>query len=65
MLLEGIALRRSTHKGGRAVTREDYRKKAELPAGLLVLSIKESDFGRAETYLTEIEQAIQDMRKQP
>lgn len=47
------------------MTREDYRKRAELFAGLLVLAIKEEDFNQVDTYLEEIKKAIEAMRKQP
>lgn len=45
--------------------REDYRKRAELLAGLLTLAIKEGDFSKTDSYLEEIKNAIKAMRKEP
>ena len=46
-----------------SMTAEDYRKKAEMHAELLVLAIKEKDFGVADRHLKEVESAIVNMRK--
>ena len=45
------------------MTAEDYRKKAKFNAELLVLAIKERDFGAADRHLEEVKLAIAAMRK--
>ena len=47
------------------MTREDYRKRAELLAELLMLAIREGDFSKTQDYLGQIEEALTKMRAQP
>jgi hypothetical protein len=45
------------------MTAEDYRKKAQLFAELMVICIKEGDFSKFDDYMYGVKQAIEDMRK--
>jgi hypothetical protein len=45
------------------MTAEDYRKRAEMHAELLVLAIKEQDFRLAAHHLEETKLAITNMQK--
>jgi uncharacterized protein HemY len=46
-----------------SMKKTDYEREAEILAELASLAMKQKDYGKAEKYLTEAKQAIENARK--